>query len=196
MIDRKTGRELAKYCTKLENLYLFDDKEDVSCSIAYFQSLKCLEVHDQSEGAFFLFNSLDVRYNNQLQKLIIPGKRIYLKETMRIAELRALKTLSCVLPHPRSLKYIGHLQLEQLSLYSCSNLDNKYLLSILRQFKTLRSLEITLCVRITPHFIKDALQIFFLNGVEPENPFELIISGSALSSDFKDAVRLLCSVKG
>ncbi|KAM8708611.1 hypothetical protein ACLKA7_015563 [Drosophila subpalustris] len=182
--DKKTRCQLAEYCTNLENLYLYDDKDNVSWTVDYFYNLKCLEVHDQNSSAFFLLSSLDQRYDNQLQKLIIPGKCIYQQQAMRIANLKALKTLSCVLPDVRRcLKYFVQLQLEQLSLYNCRNLTNSSLLFILHECKTLRSLEVTLCNMITPHFIKDALKILFRNGVKPHNPFELMISGSGLSSD-------------
>ncbi|XP_034483194.1 uncharacterized protein LOC117788519 [Drosophila innubila] len=184
--DKETCCELAEYCSKLENLYLYDHKENESWSIDYFNNLKCLEVHDQNASAFFLLNSLDQRYNYQLQKLIIPGKCIYQKEAMRIAKLKALKSLSCVLPDVRCLKYFIYLRLEELSLYNCCNLKNDHLLFTMHECKTLRSLKITLCTMITPHFIKDALEILFRNGVKPQNPFELMIRGSGMSTSDVD----------
>lgn len=178
--ESKTLQELAAYCPNLQYLHLYDENKSLARTVEYFKSLIYLEIHDSKSSALFFLNSFDCRYNTQLQELIIPGKYIYEKEADRIVKLKALHTLSCVMPDVRCLKYIVQVPLVQLTLFSCTNLTNSYLLFILRRCKTLRKLKITLCSKIDDSFIEVALRILRSNGIKPSNPFDLQIYGSGM----------------
>lgn len=189
--ESETLQELAAHCINLEYLHLYDANKCLAKTVGYFRKLIYLEIHDVKSSAFFLFQSLDCRYNTQLQELIIPGKCIYEKEADRIVKLQALHTLACVMPDVRCLKYIVQLPLlVQLTLLNCTNLTNSYLLFILRRCKRLRKLEITLCSKIDANFIDIALKILSSNGIKPNEPFDLQIYGSGLHIDVNEKASL------
>lgn len=188
--ESKTLQELAAYCPNLQYLHLYDANKSLTRTVGYFKSLIYLEIHDAKSSAFFFLNLFDYRYNTQLQELIIPGKYIYKTEADRIVKLKALHTLSCVMPDIRCLKYIVQLPLVQLSLFSCTNLTNSYLLFLLRRCKTLRKLKITLCSKIDGSFIDVALRILRSNGIKPTNPFDLQIYGSGIQINATKQVNL------
>ncbi|XP_062133084.1 uncharacterized protein LOC133843503 [Drosophila sulfurigaster albostrigata] len=190
MPTMETLRELPAHCGNLENLQLYDAVHGLQRSVPYFPKLESLEIHDQKSSAFIFINHLGLRYNDQLKKLVMPGKHIFASEANRISHLKALTTLSCVLPDMNCLRNLTNMQLQQLSLYDCINMNNVYLLKILRECPSLRFLEVTLCPLINSRCIEKALAILFRNGVTAKQPFELHLTGSSISA--VDSTKLYC----